>query len=352
MLGNNIDNLAIEALRKLYVNRQDSGVGGLTNIFPLFFIDNRHRFNWLLEILEDEISRDMLCWFIQFRLLAPLAGGKEKAKALLDPFLTSFESERLLQQASHHSAKKLIDSMDVDIIETFCLEGYSLPHVCLAEEGDTVIDCGAFNGNSSLFFASCVGKSGKVYAFEPIPNIYLNLQENLSNFPDLQERIHIKNLGVSSQKGVLRFRRSGAASRIDPNGDIEVEVVTIDDFVESHQLRHISLIKMDIEGYEKQAISGAIKTIKRFRPKIMICVYHLAEDMVAIPEMILRITPWYKLYLRHHASHDGELVLYGVPKRHHAIETNPVREDILTQYLPCENLSESPDNIVETFHTT
>ena len=337
MIEHTVDGLAIEALRKLYVDRKNAGVGGPTSIFPIFFIDNRHRFNWLLEILGDETSKELLCWFIQFRILAPLVGGKEKAKLLLDPLITEYDSDLLLQEANHHKANTLAGSMDVDIIETFCLGGYSLPGMCSAALGDTVIDCGAFNGNSSLFFAASVGEGGMIYAFEPIPSTYLTLEKNISKFPVLKERISIQNLGVGNKEGVLRFRGAGAASRIDPNGNIEVEVVTIDDFVEAHEIKNVSLIKMDIEGHEKQALRGAVKTIKRFRPKLMICVYHLAEDMVAIPEMILRISPWYKFYLRHHASHDGELVLYGVPKHHHMIEKRGAREDMLAQYLSQEN---------------
>ena len=69
---------------------------------------------------------------------------------------------------------------------------------------------------------------------------------------------------------------------------------------------------MDIEGAELEALKGAEETIKRYRPKLAICVYHKPEDIVEIPKYILNINPDYKLYLRHYSDNAGETVLYAI----------------------------------------
>ena len=60
-----------------------------------------------------------------------------------------------------------------------------------------------------------------------------------------------------------------------------------------------TIIKMDVEGAEADAISGAAITIARRRPKMMIAAYHRNEDLFAIPLQILSICPDYRLFLRH-----------------------------------------------------
>ena len=62
----------------------------------------------------------------------------------------------------------------------------------------------------------------------------------------------------------------------------------------------ITFIKMDIEGAEKKAITGAENLIKRYKPKLYICAYHRNEDAFALPILIKSICPDYKIYYRHH----------------------------------------------------
>ena len=74
----------------------------------------------------------------------------------------------------------------------------------------------------------------------------------------------------------------------------------------------ITMIKMDIEGSELEALKGAKKTIQRDKPKLAICIYHKPEDMADIPLYIKELVPEYKLYIRHHSNFATETVLYAV----------------------------------------
>ena len=71
---------------------------------------------------------------------------------------------------------------------------------------------------------------------------------------------------------------------------------------------------MDIEGAERKALAGGMKTIKRDRPILAISVYHGLEDIVEIPKLLMRELEEYEFIVRHHSYTYSETVLYGVPR--------------------------------------
>lgn len=73
-----------------------------------------------------------------------------------------------------------------------------------------------------------------------------------------------------------------------------------------------TLLKMDIEGAEYNALLGAAKTIEQHRPKLVVCVYHSLEDYVRIPELLMERYPFYRFFLRQHSATSGETVLYAL----------------------------------------
>ena len=94
------------------------------------------------------------------------------------------------------------------------------------------------------------------------------------------------------------------------DSDRTVETITIDSFVEQRNLERVDFIKMDIEGSEVPALTGAIKTIQRHKPKLAICVYHKWDDLLVIPRLIHGIRNDYSFYLDCTTGFGGEAVLY------------------------------------------
>lgn len=92
---------------------------------------------------------------------------------------------------------------------------------------------------------------------------------------------------------------------------VSIPVTTIDNTIDPCD--RVTMIKMDIEGSELEALKGAMETILRDKPKLAISIYHKMEDMWEIPLYIKELVPEYRFYIRHHNSGGfAESVLYAV----------------------------------------
>jgi hypothetical protein len=87
--------------------------------------------------------------------------------------------------------------------------------------------------------------------------------------------------------------------------------MAIDQLLDRPDVTRIDFIKMDIEGAELAALHGAEQTLKRFRPKLAITVYHQLADFWEIPQYIESLGLGYRFYLRHFTIHAEETVLFA-----------------------------------------
>jgi len=88
--------------------------------------------------------------------------------------------------------------------------------------------------------------------------------------------------------------------------------LSIDDFVVERKLDKVDFIKLDIEGSEGDAIHGAAETIRKFKPRLAISLYHKNDDFLAIPKSIKTLRPDYRFFLGHYTVTGWETVLYAV----------------------------------------
>lgn len=291
-------------------------------------------------LLSNKNSRDLLVRVMAFRLI----GATRVQLPLHDPAIWKDYFTILEGQQSNKSERRQVSligelySVDLNCIGypisllatpvgafiEFCYRQYEYHdggvHIGVSS-GDVVIKGGACYGESTVFFASQCGSSGRVYAFEIVDENISILEENFERNPTQRSSIRICKEALSDKSGeIVSFAKFGAGSfAIDQwkRGDtelhdrIEATTVSIDDFVQREKLDKLDFIKMDIEGSEFSALRGAKKTLQRFKPKLAICLYHKMTDFVDIPQYLHEIVPEYRFYLKHSSVCEEETVLFA-----------------------------------------
>lgn len=174
-------------------------------------------------------------------------------------------------------------------------------------EDEVFVDGGCLNYASAKQFLEECSSVKKIYAFEPDTESAKRCRDEAAKVAVHDYEVIEK--GLYSEDTELHFVSMGnGCSGIAEEGECVVKVCAID-----HEIKEaVTFIKMDIEGAELEALKGAANTIKKYRPKLAICVYHKPEDIIDIPKYILELNPEYKLYMRHYSDNAGETVLYAI----------------------------------------
>lgn len=134
----------------------------------------------------------------------------------------------------------------------------------LLRPGDTIVDIGANVGSHAIPLAKSLGATTQVHAFEPHPRVFAQLQANarLNRLPNL----HLYNLALGDRAGEVAFTdvRSDDYNRVLPDGAgaLTVPMTPLDRF-EPLADAPITLLKIDVEGYEPFVLRGAEATLTR-----------------------------------------------------------------------------------------
>ncbi len=180
-----------------------------------------------------------------------------------------------------------------------------------------LIDCGACNGDTLDSIRKLDLNINEIYAFEPELDNFKNLLVKLAILRKNGVKAYGFPCGVSSDTATLKFSGSGLGGALSEGGDHAVPVVDLDsmfaNFNFSNDCRS-SLIKMDIEGSEYDALLGGRKIIHDIRPGLAISVFHKPSDLWELPLLIDSWNLGYDLYLRSHQYNGFDVVLYAIPK--------------------------------------
>jgi FkbM family methyltransferase len=153
--------------------------------------------------------------------------------------------------------------------------------------GSVVYDLGANFGIYTLLFAKLVGPTGKVYAFEPMEEIMAELQANveLNRFSNVE----FVRSAVSDTSGFVEFRvgdhagsghlESADACHVNVGKTLKVPTTSLDDFVQAGAAPP-SFIKIDIEGAEGLALTGASQLLTKHRPMIAVEVHSPEQSKI------------------------------------------------------------------------
>ena len=162
------------------------------------------------------------------------------------------------------------DEPDFELLDTF------------VSKGDCAIDIGANNGIYTIKLSRLVGETGRVFAFEPVPESFAELTSNVSCLP--YENVTLINAAVSDCFGQLEINipstKSGesllAWASLDKHEvpgalaetkRIGVFVMPLDSLTFPQQIK---LIKMDVEGHDIPALKGMTRTLAEHSPILII----------------------------------------------------------------------------------
>jgi FkbM family methyltransferase len=160
------------------------------------------------------------------------------------------------------------------------------------------LDCGAYIGESALIFESEY-KPNKIYSFEPVTENYNLLLETIK-INNLQKIIPIDK-GVGEKSRTVNFHSRGISSYISEDGNTEMELISIDEFVKEKNLS-VGMIKMDVEGYELEVLKGAKETIQEVKPVLLIGIYHNPEEFFSAIKYVKEISNEYEIKIKHLAD--------------------------------------------------
>lgn len=154
------------------------------------------------------------------------------------------------------------------------------------EPGGTALDIGANKGIVTYFLGKQAGPEGRVIAFEPQPEMKQQIIKVTNTFG--LKNVEVHSLGLSDSNGTATLFRgkSGATANLVKGAEwqtdkVTVETKTLDSFAAERPIDRLDFIKCDVDGFEAQVLRGAEKTLRKYRPKVMV---EISEDLV--PEIV------------------------------------------------------------------
>ena len=203
----------------------------------------------------------------------------------------------------------------------FCSQSYddnqyfSINQFKYKNGNEIFLDAGAYVGDTiEKFLYNNYGLFKKIYAFEPgkkqVNAMKTRLKRIASEWSIDLNNIYFIKAGLSKNTSTFYINNDVAISSYNITNEKKgkkIKVYSIDDFLNGEP---ITFLKSDIEGEELNMLKGAENTIKKYKPKMAISVYHRPDDLFSIFEYIKKLVPEYAFFLRHHSISFDETVLY------------------------------------------
>lgn len=292
-------------------------------------------FKYLYDLFKDHYSKWLLLQIVAYRLL-----GYRKVKL---PLSTKQYWKNISELEKHEKKNDYIETgfmdmklyyMDLSFLNVpikfyfsgaglnidFIIKQYDFNRDNIkiqVAEGDTVIDAGGCWGDTALYFAYRAGKKGDVHSFEFIPDNLAIWKRNIELNPNFEQNIILAENPLWSDSNInMFFKANGPGSKVSfekfDDFDGIVQTISIDDYVNEKSLSKVDFIKMDIEGAELSALKGANQTIRTFKPKLAVALYHNTKDFHTIPKYLEELNLGYQFFLSHATINAEETMLFAI----------------------------------------
>ena len=140
--------------------------------------------------------------------------------------------------------------------------------------GSIVFDLGGHVGFYTLLASELVGSNGRVFVFEPVPQNLLHLREHLRL--NRATNVTVVEVAVSDRSGVVSFDEGPSSSMghmVAADGKLQVRTVALDELIDTGDIPTPDYMKIDIEGAEALALSGAKAMLAKSHPTIFLATH-------------------------------------------------------------------------------
>ena len=209
-----------------------------------------------------------------------------------------------------------LKKIKVDIETFFCNEYLPI------SDNEVYFDCGAYDGDTIKSFIDYTkNKYSKIVAFEPMESAF-RLLKNYVKSQSKNSNIVIHNYGCGDKNENISFINLNSVGSLilnkneikesDVNKVEKIKNIKLDNYIKENP----TFIKMDIEGYELNALKGAENILRSLKPKLAICIYHKQMDFYYIIKYLKSIVPEYHFKIRTHYDSILDTVLYAYTTDH------------------------------------
>jgi len=183
---------------------------------------------------------------------------------------------------------------------------YFEPETMPLTDHEILVDGGAYDGDTvRSFSARTGGRYDHIHAFEIDPANADAFTFKTQDTPN----ITLHRVGLWNEKTQMGIEhRPDDGSRISKTSATMVPLDAMDNL----DLGTVSLIKLDVEGAEVQALQGARKLIANYKPKLAISAYHRADDFRTLLDTLSDLRDDYRLTLRHYSPIIYDTVIYAI----------------------------------------
>lgn len=288
---NNLSEIKIALDRQNYLYNNEYERRVISSFYEYFDrSDFKERFMNLVQGMEVE-DVALIVKILQRQHLAKETAGKKAD-------LFSMEEQRQILEMKRELTSEVLKVSE----DMYCYKNYFLPvnHFeasvfcyhhgidCIEKirEKD-VLDVGGFIGDSVLVLKPLTER--RIITFEAVEKHY-NLIKKTVELNNL-DNVIIERMALGDHEGEIKIDIAGSSSSVNLNQTIQsrgsevVPVLTLDTYIESHPA-DVGLIKVDIEGAEQSFLRGARKTIEKYKPVLLLSIYHNADDFFNIKPMI------------------------------------------------------------------
>ncbi len=192
-----------------------------------------------------------------------------------------------------------------------CNNRYFIPEITeVLHDQEVFVDGGAYDGRVSRKFSDIVkNKYKEIHMFEPQLSCCIPLGEEIED----EKNINLYHTCLGNKNGWLYFNDNhNYLCKPDKKSKQTSSIRKLDTLIKIKNIEP-TIIKYHLEGYELNALKGSVKTIKKYRPILMITTYHTKEGLYKIPLWLIKHCKDYKFYWRDHNYMGQGAVMYAVP---------------------------------------